>query len=402
MLPPNVDPKLAAAAARFMQQVEQIWKKQKFDQSEVRDENEAFEKLRGRLQSALAAYSQNPFQIAFLHKASELLDDYRALTLDKLRRYNVDRALSNQVYLAAQAKRSHFASYLAGKCASDDEIDGACKATMHNAAADGAISLFQALTAIYQALPERTKERKLPDIEQGELATIFDVLGMYAEAAYQDAVMLLDRAHDYFPNGAVTLYNRARLEAYVAKTPQDWQHCAATLRSLSSQGRLDRSAKDFHPVFISWHIDNHQSFMEKDGWLRRKITENLGKDEVVEISQMLKSSADPARRILDKHGHEGLWSDWEAGKSGRTRGRVLITTTVVGALLSSAVALAGSQFQEVNEMLAFLHSLFTSQAELTNAAIEHQSNLPNYIQVATLDFGGGGVLRATIGGGGVL
>jgi hypothetical protein len=129
-----------------------------------------------------------------------------------------------------------------------------------------------------------------------------------------DAHRFLSHADVYFPQCAVTKYNRGKLEI-LGGTPQAIERGVRLLQA------IEPPAQDCHPAEVSWHSDNFDCFTRRDTEVRRILEVENG-DALRSIGTLLKKNAQVARNIKEARG-DRLWS----GQNRRSRAALTAIST---------------------------------------------------------------------------
>lgn len=325
-------------------------------------EDERYINIREKAERVLNSYLKNPLSLDLINECDKIVEELQTLSSIKMQDYSHQRSQTNIVYISAQSKRTHYAAYMAGKFSASENLGGAFKSWMHNSAADGAISLYEAIRPI-------VKENKNQDTDSVGLLKVF------GDGALADASRFLSMADQFYPNCAVSRYNEAKLAIYSEKT-------ANVLEGIKTLKSIQSCREDCHPAEIKWHIDNYRCFQNRDETAKR-IIEVEHPDEIGRIEQILENNANRAEQIESERG-EQMW----ARQTKYTK--AIISGFASGIVLATYLAL-GSEIPEGWQVLIDHAKILLSQA--------------GDIGEGGLTVGGGGLLdkvaAATMGGGGL-
>src|SRR5262249_29261875 len=106
--------------------------------------NKAYLQIRTDARTILDQFKEDPLNTHLVEECNTLVRRLEQLNSKQLSRTNYLRSRSNIVYISALAKKTHYAAYMAGAWSNDQSISKPFKAWMHNSAAHGAISLYEA------------------------------------------------------------------------------------------------------------------------------------------------------------------------------------------------------------------------------------------------------------------
>lgn len=321
--------------------------------------NRTYLSIRSDAKKILDEFKKDPLNTDLVEECTHLVRRIENLNADKLSNANFLRSRSNIVYISALAKRTHYAAYMAGMWSADSSISKPFKAWMHNSAADGAISLYEA------ALPFTTGKKK---------KTARRLLSIFAEGAIHDAERFLEMADKHFPECAVTRYNKAKVDIYHIERDRVRQG-VENLKSIPCP------SDDSEAPELIWHVDNHDSF-SGDALMRERIQKETP-EGLSQVAQVLLKNHDEANTRIEARGAT-LWAGYhpyaKAALVGGATGVVLTLYTVLGD--SSLLDLVG---------------IANAHADVTAAAADAQRSLVGGGGLAAMDFtraigfGGGGL-----------
>ena len=321
--------------------------------------NKAYKELRREAERILEQYKENQLDTALLQECTNLVRRMENLNASKLSNINYMRSRSNIVYISAMAKRTHYAAYMAGVWSGDGSISKPFKAWMHNSAADGAISLYEATYPFIRNAEDNASRR---------------VLAIFAEAAILDAEVFLEMSDRQFPECAVTRYNRARADIYHVERDRVRQGVQSLL-SIPSPSESSEAPE------LIWHKDNFESFAN-DKLMRERI-ELETPENLARADEALRKNFDAAQLELDKRRDE-LWEPYRPYAKAALVGMATGSVAILYAILGDA-------------SLMDLIGLANAHGEVIMAAQESYDELIGGGGMANLDFkrvigfGGGGL-----------
>jgi len=352
-----------------------------------------YEAIRARLKIVLSEYCDQPATFALVARLNGLMREMEDILQQHLSPYNSERARGNIVYMASQAYRSNYSSYLAGKWSCPKDISPIVKTTMHNAAADSSISLYEGLQAILDhvrntSLRDKGGKTGLDDITIG-------TLGLYCDGALADAKKFLDFADDYVENAPLTAFNRGKFAVLEANSRQEVKEGLALWKALPD------ITVNPHPAELVWHDDNYKSLAKANHRLRKKIQQNGFAGELKLINGILEHRAQRANGMFEE----------QLRKHIRKQASIKSAVTASVAVSAASVIFLSAAFaygHEIASIFDHIKSLMSAHSELSQHAMSLLAipETPIQLAAAASDIGGGGVLNAAnfirLGGGGVL
>jgi hypothetical protein len=248
-----------------------------------------------------------------------------------------------------------------------EDIGDKLKSWMHNAAANGAITLGEAIDSLL------VQKRAGADDES------LRVLKVFRNGAFEDAVRFIALAENFDKSSVLTAYNKAKLDI-LSKNPE--------VRSMGI-GRLAAitpPADDCHPAEIPWHEDNCLMFKRHDDGIRKVISVHDA-DKLKMIDHVLELNCKKAQAIKEARGD--IWQ--QQPKPNRT----------VVATLATGLLVTGIATQNADTLEAI--------ADFVRVSVEALSWLVPSAEAATLGDGGLAqpatmtieAVRATFGDGGL-
>lgn len=326
----------------------------------TKSEDKRYVRLRTKAEDLLIQYSQNPLDMDLIEQCDRLVDELKSLNSSEMSNMNYQRSQGNVVYISAQSKRTHYAAYVAGKWSTDKKLSGAFKAWMHNSAADGAISLYEAIELV---------ERSVPGASD---AFGMGMLKVFGQGSRHDGRRFLDLADEYYPSCVVTTYNRAKLDVFSRKP-------AGITNGVIALKNIPAPEHDCHPAELSWHIDNASSF--DHDFMLREILSAENPDDIERIEHTLQLNGSVAEAILKARG-ESTW-DKQTNYT-----KVLVVAAATGIAATLWVILGDGDITRLLEFLA-VHS------RIAEGAVEEYlaggGGLFEELQQVRTVFGGGGL-----------
>ena len=310
--------------------------------------DEAYLQLRQEAESILEQYKEEPLNTGLVEECIRLVRRIENLESSKLSSVSYMRSRSNIVYISAIAKRTHYAAYMAGVWSSDGSISKPFKAWMHNSAADGAISLYEATYPFVKNAGDDINRR---------------LLSIFSENAMLDAEVFLEMSDKYFPECTVTKYNRARVDIYHVERDRVRQ-APPPLLSITSPSDSSEAPE------LLWHKDNYESFAGDE--LMRERIELETPEMLIRVTEVLRKNHDEARLEMDKRGGE-LWKSY----------RPYAKAALVGAA-TGTVAILYAMFGDPS--LLDLITLASAHGDVITAAQESHDALLGGGGLANLDF----------------
>ncbi len=243
-------------------------------------EDRHYEAIRAQARTLLDEYRKDPLNIDLAVECDRLVQELENLDLKEMTESNADRSRANIVFISAQTKRTHYAAYMAGCVSSNQHVGDAFKAWMHNAAADGAISLYEAIRAVTQRHRSESQESEL--------------LRVFGNGAFLDARRFLTRAAEYYPECVLTHYNEAKILMLAGATTEDRGKIGAGINQLKG---IHPPANDCHSAELVWHGNIYETYAQGETHLR-KIIGSFKEDEVPRLDQVFQTNANIAKKIL--------------------------------------------------------------------------------------------------------
>ena len=345
-----------------------------FKKSHGRPGDDYFRAIRNKIADLLARWHENPGNAALADKAYKLLDRMSDIRKDDTSGHTYDRAHTNSVVIPSRMRRTHYAAYLAGKLSTSDDIGDHFKSWMHNAAANGAVSLSETLDDFINE-----NRPTFPN-------TGVELLQIFRNGAIEDAMRFISIAESFdrisLPS-VLTQYNKAKLN--ILSADPDLRHIGITqLRNLQPPLR------GCHPAEISWHEDNYSSFLKRDDRIK-KIIRTHDADSLAIIEHTLRINAEQACQIKNEIQEEkgDLWGQHTE------MNRKVVATLAVGTLVT------GLAVQDKDTLLAI--------AEFVRMSVDALSVVAPSTEAASLGDGGlaqpslmaSEAVRATFGDGGL-
>jgi hypothetical protein len=302
-------------------------------------EDRRYEAIRTRARTLLDEYRKDPLNIDLAAECDRLVRELEGLDLKEMIEFNRDRSRANIVFISAQTKRTHYAAYMAGCLSSNQHVGDAFKAWMHNAAADGAISLYEAIRAVTQRHRSESQESEL--------------LRVFGNGAFLDARRFLTRAAEYYPECVLTGYNEAKVLILAGATTGDRRKIAAGINQLKG---IVPPANDCHSAELVWHGNIYETYAQEETHLR-EIIGSFKEDEVPRLEQVFQTNATIAKKILDERG-DAAWLN-----TSRIT-KVIVTGAFCGLAVLSVIALN-------YENIEHLSTVATHQGDLFYALVQH-------------------------------
>jgi hypothetical protein len=330
--------------------------------SSRKKEDPVFAHFERETKKLMELYAENPYNVELINTAKRVAEGFEQVSKDSTTFKEYERSRVANAVVLSRLRRTHYSAYLAGRYSADDDVGYKYKCWAHNAAATGAISL-------YEVLAEVTKEFK-----KNSLARLVKT---FQYAIRQDALQFLEFAHDNDPASVLTSYNRAKMGLL------------SSTRDLMESGinelvELKTPNEDSHTPDLYWHIDNYVSYNSKhDKKMREVIKVNFGHQDEV-ISEVLRKNSQEAQTILEARPNR-----WESEEQ---KNRGFAVAMAVGATAASIVYLN----PETQDWLAQLLTLFDSafHVAMNEPVIETvalgDGGLP-FSKVAVATFGDGGL-----------
>ena len=341
--------------------------------------------IRDELSSILERYQEDQADPELIDRVWKLVLKLEEIREEDTTGYTYERAITNTIVTSSRIKRTHYAAYMAGKVSMYDTIGDKFKSWMHNAAANGAISVGDLLDDMLIKLKDR-----------GQDVDTCDLVRVFRNATFEDASRLLDHSLYFDPYSPLTSYNKAKLDI-LSKERQLRE--AGIEKLMGIEGPQDNC----HPAELAWHQNNFDMFSQVDKKMTSIIRTQDG-DKFIRIEHGLKSNNDSAKRTEAARGD--IW------KNQTRQNRMVVVGTSVGILIAGVTPFA------VPESAEFLkHILAYSVEQLIsylNTGAETEMAFSTLGDVSTLGDGGlavhgseklsstaSEVMRATFGDGGL-
>jgi len=297
----------------------------------------------------------------FIEKGATLIDDFDGIAFDKASETTYGRAKVNAVVTASRVRRTHYASFLAGKYASDPNVGTKFKCWIFNAAAFSALQLRQAIIEGVDSIEHGHHSRPL--------------LASFADSATDEAEIYLARASEFDKSSVLTMFNRACMDIVSGKSER--------LRlGVDHLKAISEPNEDCHAADISWHKDNYDSFQGNKLNVKTILQIEDGGSAAV-IEEILKRNAEKAKEI--EKGRSDMWEK-EHKRNKALVAAVVVGSVLVGSLFITPEAQAAMQdiVQSAGDILAV-----NMMGDGGIAAIEYTENLG--VQLARAAFGDGGI-----------
>ena len=263
--------------------------------------------IRQELGGIVERYQQDQTDPDLIRRVWALVLKLEEITEEDTTGHTHERAVTNTVVTSSRIKRTHFAAYMAGKISMYDTVGDKFKSWVHNAAANGAISVGDLLDDILLRLKAQDRESEN-----------YEIVKVFRNAAFEDAARLLDCSVHFDPSSPLTQYNKAKLDI-LSKERHLREEGIEKL--LEIQGPQD----DCHPAELAWHQNNYDMFNRVDKKMAGMIQTQDG-DKYVRIEHGLKRNSDVAKSIESNRGN--IWQN-------QTKQNRLV---VVGSLVGIGVA----------------------------------------------------------------
>ena len=143
--------------------------------------DDLFNAKREKLINLCNAYSNDPLNMDFINRGSKLIDDFDDISTERSSGKTYSRAKVNAVVTTSRVRKTHLASYLAGKYSVDPKIGNKFKCWIYNAAAISSIQLRESIIIALSDLKDENKE----------------MLSAFADTAILDAQMYLNYSEDH-------------------------------------------------------------------------------------------------------------------------------------------------------------------------------------------------------------
>ena len=354
---------LQASIVDFNEKLDKISKRGRGDR--------VYEEIRTKAEGILDQFREDPHNPALIEECARVVRSLETLNTTELSSIIYQRSRSNIVYISAVSKRTHYAAYMAGVWSEDPSISKPFKAWMNNSAADGAISLYEAAYPLIkpkQNNSEENTEDKLKDESNRKLLSIF------AEGAIDDAGRFLEMADRHFPGGAITRYNRARMDIYHVELDRLRQG-VENLKSIPCP------SDDSEAPELFWHIDNYESFLH-DKMMRDRI-QNETPENLQRIDEVLRKNSGEARMRKEARGSK-LWDPYSS------RSKALLVGAATGIVMTLYAVLGDFPLSDLIG-IATAHADVVSAAAVVDGVSSTSDVLGRLDFTRTIGFGGGGL-----------
>ncbi len=325
------------------------------------------DRLRTKLEKELKRFIEDPTNMGIVDNITRHIAELEDITSDEVSKPSHDRAKTNVAVASSRMRRTHYAAYMAGKWSDSDDLGDDFKSWMHNAAADGAISLGE-------TIDQAVKNSKAGFEEKG-------LLKVFRSGAYEDARRFLDLSKPFHPDSPLTKYNSARVDI-LSKEPERRRLGIETLLSIKPPSDQSRRAE------ISWHLNNYECFKNSEHVVRHAIRTN-DPDRLEIIDHQLKNNAEEAERLVDR-------ISWD---NQTEHNRLVMVTFSVGLAGCSYLGIDPDALTTVQDLIKHGVEII---AGLTNSTTGDEVLQASFIGDGGLAyFSGDEVLRATFGDGGL-
>ena len=342
--------------------------------------DEAFGAIRNEIQEILQKYQNNQSDAELITRVWQLIIRLEEIEEEDTTGHTYERAATNIVVASSRIKRTHYAAYMAGKISMYESIGDKFKSWMHNAAANGAISLGDLLDDVLLRLQGREDKQEVSGFVK-----------VFRNAAFEDAVCLLDRSICFDPSSPLTAYNRAKL--YILSKQSELRQAG-----IEKIMEIDPPQRDCHPAELAWHENNYETFDRADTKMKNIIKTQDG-DKFVLIKRTLERNQEIARDIIRKRGD--IW----VNQTVPNRGAIVITSVgILAAAVSPFVVPEGTEILKgilahgVDSLLGLVDTSAGAQAA-TN--VLGDGGLAAHGAEDGLSMAAADMIRATFGDGGL-
>lgn len=325
-----------------------------------------------QLGKILTDYANNPLDMSLVERANEYAEEAEAIPAEELSAVNQQRAQIISAVVFSRIRRTHYSAYLAGSYSTSESVGKKYKSWMNNAAANGALSLHQAIQDV---------------VADMELTQELQILKAFAASAKEDAHMFLSFASKYDPESVLTAYNRAKIDI-LSRQPALIENACSSLLALPPLH--DHS----HAADICWHEDNYRSFMKFDTRIREILQVEHG-HMMQEVEHALKRNSKAAGRIRQRRSN--IWEEERSSSN-----RALVVGSLVGTATLSLVALSPEVRQILMDLLTLATNIFAQVMENPDTAraagdgglplLAGDGGLPLAREIVAITFGGDGGL----------
>lgn len=250
--------------------------------------DEEFLEVREELGEIIDRYQHDPSDGDLIGRAWKLVLKLEEVAEENTTGYTHERALTNTTVMSSRMKKTHYAAYMAGKISMYDTVGDKFKSWVHNAAANGTISVGELLEDVLLTLRERNGASEVNDLVK-----------LFRDATFEDAARLLDYSVHFDPHSPLTLYNKAKLD--ILSKERNLRE-AGINKLLTIQGPKD----DCHPAELAWHQNNFDMFSHIDRKMT-KIIQTQDGDKYVRIEHGLQMNSDRAKSIEKSRGD--IWQN---------------------------------------------------------------------------------------------
>lgn len=278
-----------------------------------------FEVLRSRVEEVLGLFAEDNFNTRIVDEANRIIYELESILVEDMTGFTFERARTNPVIISSRIKQTHYAAYLAGKYSEAEDIGDKFKCWMHNAAANGAVMLGEAI------------DESMVNIEGEHKRDNFKILRVFRNGAFEDAARFLSFSLRYDPESALTQYNIAKLDV-LSKDPALRENGVANLARI-------RAPKEnpFHPADIAWAHNNYDMFVGKGeessppDRIVRKIIATHYANQIGVIEQVLRNNLKVAIELEKDKGD--IW------KKEKRKSKAYLITSTVGLLVLGLMAI---------------------------------------------------------------
>ncbi len=342
--------------------------------------DETFEVIRKELCVILKQYDKNQTDPELIDRAWQLIHKLEVINRDDDAGFTYERAITNSVVTSSRIKRTHYAAYMAGKTSMYEDVGDKFKSWMHNAAANGAISLGDLLDDLQFIL------RKQDDKNE-----VSEHIKVFRNAAFEDAARILDFSVNFDSSSPLTLYNKAKLDILSKQ---------AELRQSGIEQllKINPPQNDFHPAELSWHVNNYESFTNADVKMR-KIMKVQDGDQYRLVEGALKRNYEIATEIIKSRGN--IWQNQTPAN------RSVVVTMSVGIAIAAIIPFFPPEIGEylkdilavgLDQMLSHMDPNFEAQVIQNTSG---DGGIAAHVRNEHLSIAATEMFRATFGDGGL-
>jgi hypothetical protein len=364
------------ASKMFIESLRQLVASSDGDQNES-NEDERYTAIREEAVQILNLYAQDPLNTALIKRCDDLVLRLKSLDTEAMEDKNRQRSMANVIAISATSKRTHYAAYMTGRWSTDKRLEKPYKAWMHNAAADGAISLYDYIRQTTDPLVSQPDD---PSDDRHESAHMLRIFG---DGACCDANRFLQMADEFYPNCVITRYNKAKINILSAADSDDVRLGIEQLLSIQP------CAPSCLPAEFGWHRNLRDSFTGDQ--TMREVIINYEPNMVGEIQRKL---TDNARRA-DELEQERAETNQPAPQSSVSK--AVVTATASGIVLVTYLVLSHVPMNDVVSLLLSHWNVLDAHTshitEAPKAAAGILQSAAEGLQVAT-----GGLMQVATGG----